>query len=135
MRRRDLIDLFELDLATGRLTTAAENAGDVFAWLRTPDRLLVFTMEEGGDHVLSEWAPGERRPIARFPGTDVIFGVTPAALTPDGNGLWIGSSRGSDRTRLVRVDLATGEQIGVDSHSVFDLDTPRPEADRASRPR
>ncbi|MFC4562170.1 S9 family peptidase [Nocardiopsis mangrovi] len=129
MRRPDLIDLFELDLATGRLTTAAENPGDVFAWLRTPDRLLVFTMEEGGDHVLSEWAPAERRPIARFPGTDVLLGVSPAAPTPDGNGLWIGSWRGSDRTRLVRVDLATGEQIGVDSHPVFDLDTPRPEAD------
>ncbi|MGW8531688.1 alpha/beta fold hydrolase [Nocardiopsis sp. NPDC055824] len=129
MRRPDLIDLFELDLATGRLTTAAENPGDVLSWLRTPDRLLAFTMEEGGDHVLSEWDAGERRPIARFPGADALFGVLPAAPTPDGGGLWIGSSRGSDRTRLVRVDLDTGEQTGVDSHPVFDLDTPRPEAD------
>ncbi|MER6827391.1 S9 family peptidase [Streptosporangium sp. NPDC000563] len=127
--RPDLIDLFELDLATGRLTLIAENPGDVLSWLNTSDRLLVFTIEEGGDHVLSEWAPGERRPIARFPGTDVLFGVAPVAPTPDGNGLWIGSSRGSDRTRLVRVDLATGEEIGVDSHPVFDLDTPRPEVD------
>ncbi|MGW5384148.1 alpha/beta fold hydrolase [Nocardia sp. NPDC003963] len=129
MRRPDLIDLFELDLVTGRLSTAAENPGDILSWLRTPDRLLVFTMEEGGDHVLSEWARGQRHPIARFPGTDTLFGVLPAALTPDGNGLWIGSSRGSDRTRLVRLDLTTGEQFGVDSHPVFDLDTPRPEAD------
>ncbi|WP_433696743.1 S9 family peptidase [Nocardiopsis sp. CA-288880] len=129
LRRPDLIDLFELDLATGSLTTAAESPGDVLSWLRTPGRLLAFTMEEGGDHVLSEWATGERRPIARFSGTDVLFGVLPAAPTPDGRGLWIGSSRGSDRTRLVRVDLDTGEQTGVDSHPVFDLDTPRPEAD------
>ncbi|MBW0106022.1 S9 family peptidase [Pseudonocardia sp. KRD291] len=128
-RRPDLIDLFELDLATGALTPVADNPGDVVSWLRSPERLLVFTMEEGGDHVLSEWAAGERRPIARFPGTDVLLAVVPAAPTPDGNGLWIGSSRGSDRTRLVRVDLATGEQTGVDSHPVFDLDTPRPEAD------
>ncbi|MEU0845940.1 S9 family peptidase [Streptomyces sp. NPDC005962] len=129
MRRPDLIDLFRLDLATGRLTTAAENPGDILSWLHTPDRLLVFTMEEGGDHVLSEWSQGEPRPIARFPGTDVLLAVFPAVLTPDGNGLWIGSARGSDRTRLVRVDLTTGEQSGVDSHPVFDLDTPRPEAD------
>lgn len=129
MRRPDLIDLFRLDLATGRLTTAAENPGDILSWLHTPDRLPVFTMEEGGDHVLSEWSHGEPRPIARFPGTDVLLAVFPAVLAPDGNGLWIGSARGSDRTRLVRVDLTTGEQSGVDSHPVFDLDTPRPEAD------
>ncbi|NVN52673.1 S9 family peptidase [Mycolicibacterium hippocampi] len=128
-RRRDVADLYELDLATGRLTLIAENPGDVQSWLRTPDRLLVFTMEDGGDHALSEWIRGHRLPISRFAGADAMFGVNPAALTPDGNGLWIGSSRGSDRTRLVRVDLTTGEQIGVDSHPVFDLDTPRPEAD------
>ena len=98
-------------------------------WLRTPGRLLAFTMEEGGDHVLSQWAQGELRTIARFSGTDFLFGLVPTVPTPDGNGLWIGSSRGSDRTRLVRVDLDTGEQIGVDSHPVFDLDTPRAEAD------
>ncbi|MFD7506503.1 alpha/beta fold hydrolase [Streptomyces sp. NPDC059850] len=129
MRRPDLIDLFRLDLATGRLTTAAENPGDILSWLHTPDQLLVFTMEEGGDHVLSEWSQGGPRPIARFPGTDVLLAVFPAVLAPDGNGLWIGSARGSDRTRLVRVDLTTGEQSEVDSHPVFDLDTPRPEAD------
>lgn len=128
-RRPDLADLFELDLATGRLAMLAENPGDVLSWLRTPRSFLAFTMEDGGDHVLSEWGAGHRRPITRFAGADALFGVLPIALTPDGTGLWIGSSRGSDRTRLVRVDLETGEQIGVDSHPVFDLDTPRPEAD------
>jgi dipeptidyl aminopeptidase/acylaminoacyl peptidase len=128
-RRPDLADLYELDLTTARLTLVAENPGDVTTWLRTPDRLLAVGMEDGGDHVLAEWADGVRRPIARFSGHDHMFGIMPCAPTPDGTGLWIGSSRGSDRTRLVRVDLATGEQIGVDSHPVFDLDTPRPEAD------
>ncbi|PWV44444.1 S9 family peptidase [Nocardiopsis sp. L17-MgMaSL7] len=129
MRRSDLVDLFELDLATGGLTGVAENPGDVLNWLRAPNRLLAFTLEEGGDHVLSEWAGADRLPIARFSGTDAPFGLLPAALTPDGEGLWTGSARGSDRTRLVRVDLDTGEETGVDSHPVFDLDTPRPEAD------
>ncbi|MGW9347625.1 Dipeptidyl aminopeptidase/acylaminoacyl peptidase [Nocardiopsis flavescens] len=128
-RRPDLIDLFELDLETGRLTTAAENPGDVLTWLHASGRLLAFTLEEDGEHVLSEWAHGGLRTIARFSGSDFPFGLTPAVPTPDGNGLWIGSPRGSDRTRLVRVDLETGEEAGVDSHPVFDLDTPRPEAD------
>ena len=128
-RRPDLGDLYELDLNTGVLTVAAENPGDIVSWLPTGKRVLAFTVGDDGDHMLSEWIDGGLRAITRFPGHDILFGVMPAAATPDGAGLWIGSSRGSDRTRLVRLDLTTGEQIGVDSHPVFDLDTPRPEAD------
>ncbi|MBE2998405.1 S9 family peptidase [Nocardiopsis sp. HNM0947] len=128
-RSPDLVDLYELDLDTGELTCAAENPGDVYTWLRSPDRLLSFSVEEGGDHLLSEWEPEGRRPIARFAGIDFPFGPAPAVLSPDGEGLWIGSPENSDRTRPVRVDLTTGEQSEVDSHPVFDLDTPRPEAD------
>ena len=43
-------------------------------------------------------------------------------VTPDGTGLWLGSYRDSDNTRLVRVDLTTGEETEVDSHPEFDLD-------------
>lgn len=128
-RRPELGDLYEIDLATGALTLVAENPGDIVLWLRTPKKVLAITVEDNGDHVLSEWVSGGLHTITRFPGDDVLFAVSPAAVTPDGNGLWIGSARGSDRTRLVRLDLTTGEQVGVDSHPTFDLDTPRPEAD------
>ncbi|TSI14084.1 S9 family peptidase [Brevibacterium aurantiacum] len=128
-RRADLIDLFDLDLATGELTLVAENPGEVISWLRVQGRVLAFTIEEGGDHLLSEWCKAEMRTIARFPSTDILLGVLPAVPTPDGTGLWIGSSRGTDRTRLVRLDLFTGEEVEVDNHPMFDLDTPRPETD------
>ncbi|MDT0330585.1 S9 family peptidase [Nocardiopsis lambiniae] len=128
-RRPDLIDLFELDLDTGELTTVAENPGDVFGWVATGSRVVAHTIEENGDHVYSRWNQGEPRPIARFLGTDAPFGVTPIVPTPDGTGLWIGSAAGSDLVRLVHLDLDTGEQTDVDSHPLFDLDTPRPEAD------
>ncbi|WP_017589951.1 S9 family peptidase [Nocardiopsis ganjiahuensis] len=128
-RRPDLVDLFELDLDTGGLTTVAENPGDVFGWVATGRRVVSHTIEENGDHVYSRWDQGQPRPIARFLGTDAPFGITPIVPTPDGNGLWIGSAHGSDRTRLVHLDLDTGERTDVDSHPAFDLDTPRPEAD------
>ncbi|MEU6701959.1 S9 family peptidase [Pseudonocardia sp. NPDC046786] len=129
-RSPELIDLHELDLDSGRLSLLAANPGDVIGWVYTPTgRILTFGITEDGTHLLSDWNAGEPRLISRFSGLDHPFGVSPFVPTPDGTGLWIGSARGSDRTRLVRVDLDTGEQIGVDSHPVFDLDTPRPEAD------
>ncbi|GAB3445543.1 S9 family peptidase [Streptomonospora sediminis] len=128
-RRADLIDFFELDLLSGELTPIAENSGDVVGWMRVAGRVLAFTIEEGGEHVLSERTGGETRTIARFPRSDILYGVHPAIPTADGRGLWIGSARGSDLTRVVRLDLETGEETEVDSHPVFDLDTPRPEVD------
>lgn len=56
-----------------------------------------------------------------YDGTDYPLGIYPVAVTPDGTGLWLGSNRDSDRTRLVRVDVATGEEFEVDSHPRFDL--------------
>ncbi|MBP2367510.1 S9 family peptidase [Pseudonocardia parietis] len=130
-RRPELIDFYEVDLDTGELSVLAENSGDVISWLRTSQgRVLAFAVQDDGTHLLSDWNDGDPRLITQFSGLDHVYGVSPSVPTPDGAGLWIGSSRGSDRTRLVRVDLDTGEQVGVGSHPVFDLDTPRPEADQ-----
>jgi dipeptidyl aminopeptidase/acylaminoacyl peptidase len=43
-------------------------------------------------------------------------------VTPDGTGIWLGSNEGTDRTRVVRLDVTTGKQTAVDSHAIFDLD-------------
>ncbi len=50
------------------------------------------------------------------------MGIYPMVVTPDGTGVWMGSNRGTDRTRLVRLDLTTGEETDVDSHPDLDLD-------------
>ena len=129
-RSPELIDLHELDLDTGRLTMVAENPGDVLGWMRTPSgRIVAFGLDDDGTHLLSDWNAGEPRVISRISGYDQPFGILPTVPTPDGTGLWTGSVRGSDRMRLVRIDLDTGEQHGVDSHPVFDLDVLRPTAD------
>ncbi|MFF5088622.1 hypothetical protein [Streptomyces niveus] len=78
-----------------------------------------------GDLELSRWdaATGALDPVARFAGGDSPLGVYPMEVTPDGAGVWLGSNRGSDRLRLARLDLATGEEHEVDSHPSYDLDT------------
>ena len=54
--------------------------------------------------------------VAMFDGTDYPMGVHPMVITPDGTGMWLGSNRGHRPARLVRLDLATGEETEVDSH-------------------
>jgi dipeptidyl aminopeptidase/acylaminoacyl peptidase len=129
-RNPALVDLHHLNLVTGELRTIAENPGRFIGWLPIADGLThAIVVNAAGDYELARYNDGNFDPVATFNGSDTPFGPLPWVPTPDGTGLWIGSNRGTDRTRLVRVDLATGEESEVDSHPVFDLDTPRTVAD------
>lgn len=119
-------DLYTLDIATGELTMLARNPGLVADLICTPDGdVCALALTADGDIELSQWdvGTGALRPVRTFDGADHPMGVQPFQLTPDGTGAWIGSSRGSDRTRLVRLDLTTGAETEVDSHPAHDLDT------------
>lgn len=119
-------DLYEADIASGELTLLAADPGQVAGLLCAPDgRMYAHTLTDDGDVQLSAWHPqeGKQAPITTVDGSDHPLGVHPFQLTPDGSAAWVGSNRGSDRTRLVRLDLTTGEETEVDSHPVLDLDT------------
>ena len=124
-RKIDEIDLHELDIATGELTLLAENPGHVHGWLYAGHGdPIARTPTDDGDLVLSRWdaESGALHRIVVFDGADYPMAPSPLELTPDGTGVWVGSNRGTDRTRLVRIDVATGEETEVDSHPSFDLD-------------
>lgn len=128
MNRRDPaeFDLYEADVATGELTMLARNPGRAGGLLCTPGGdLYTQGLTADGDIELARWdsATGKSSPVTTFDGGDHPMGVHPFQLTPDGTGVWLGSTRDSDRTRLARLDLATGEETVVDGHPLFDLDT------------
>lgn len=123
-RDPELFDAYELDIATGELTLLAENPGTVISWLSSQTgELFTNTLTADGDVELSHWDNGAKalRSIKIYDGADYPLGIHPIAVTPDGTGLWLGSNAGSDRTRLVRVDVATGAETEVDSHPTLDL--------------
>ncbi|WP_460357582.1 S9 family peptidase [Mycobacterium sp. ZZG] len=124
-RNAQLFDVYELDIATGDLTLLAENPGTASNWLRSDNgRLFATSLTPDGNLDLSRWdsESATLRSITTFDGSDHPVGIHPLVLTPDGTGVWMGSYRGSDRSRLVRIDLATGQEAEVDSHPQFDLD-------------
>ncbi|WP_409057568.1 alpha/beta fold hydrolase [Streptomyces sp. SYP-A7185] len=125
LRDRARFDLVELDIATGALTTLAQSPDGVEGWLYSEREPFALATTADGDISLSRWdgATGALDPVALFDGDDAPLGVYPLEATPDGTGVWVGSYRGSDRLRLARIDLATGEEHEVDSHPTFDLDT------------
>ena len=123
-RNPELVDAYELDIATGELTLLAENPGTVVGWISGPrGDLFTNTLTADGDIEISQWDPATRtlRPIKVYEGRDYPLGIHPIAVSPDGTGLWLGSYEGSDRLRLASLDVATGEETEVDSHPEYDL--------------
>lgn len=119
------IDFCEIDIATGAFTVLSEGAAGSDAGMVGPDgeQYGVTPTPEGHFELRHrDRATGTQRVVTEFDGADHPLGLHPARLTPDGTGMWVGSHRGSDRLRLVRIDLATGEETDVDSHPRFDLD-------------
>ncbi|MFN6552316.1 alpha/beta fold hydrolase [Mycolicibacterium septicum] len=125
-RTPTLMDAYELDIATGELTMVAKNPGNGSGWRASSNGELFSTaLTADGDVELFQWEPQTEtlRSIVTFDGRDYTMGLYPITVTPDGTGIWIGSNDGTDRTRIVRVDVVTGERTHVDSHPVYDVDT------------
>ncbi|MEV5809998.1 S9 family peptidase [Streptomyces parvulus] len=126
MRNATEYDLVELDITTGKRSIVAKRFGSGPGWFRSrTGDLFRMTKTAEGDLQVSRRhrSRGTMKPLAVVNGRDHPLGPYPVQITPDGTAAWVGSNRGTDRTRLIRVDLRTREESEVDSHSVYDLDT------------
>ena len=125
LRSPDRFDAYRLRLANGRLTLVGENPGNVIGWV--PDRdgrvRAAYAQTPSGDYeILAREGEGDPlRVVAGYANEDE---GTPYAFTADGTALWVGSGRDSDLSRLVRLDLASGEETVVDQDDQVDLSGP-----------
>ena len=121
-REHALFDTYELDIASGELRMIAENPGHAGWLVGADDELYVTTTNDAGDIEMARWNGGDPQPVATFTGDDFPVGISPFEFSADRRSVLVPSYRGTDRTHLVRLDLATGEQTLVDSHPTLDLD-------------
>ncbi len=106
-----LHDVYRLDLVTGELALQVKNPGFV-GWLADaqlviraaakpqPDGGLILQVRDDGD---AEW-----RPLLTIPGDDAA-GFDLIAFSEDGASLLATTSVGAETSRLIRVDVATGD--------------------------
>jgi hypothetical protein len=124
MNQRDpsAFDVHRLHLGTGAAELVAENPGDVGSWVTDRHgRLLAAVAQtaEGDTEIRVRASEDEPfRSLAVYANED---GGDVHGFTPDGDGLWVGSAKGTDRKRLVRLDLGTAEEAVVDEHPAVDL--------------
>jgi dipeptidyl aminopeptidase/acylaminoacyl peptidase len=124
LRDRHAFDMYRVDLETGAVTLEATNPGDVLTWTTDNDFVIRAATAFDGKTAASivrvrdaadkPWRDLVVMPFERalFAG-EVFIGSLVAGFDPDGKSLVIHSALHSDKGRLVRVDLRSGEELGV----------------------
>jgi dipeptidyl aminopeptidase/acylaminoacyl peptidase len=112
-RDRRTFDMYRIKLASGEATLDTENPGDVIGWRTDADfsiRAAIAADPRTGDKLLrvrnAEGQPW--RLLIRFP-----FGENASvhAFDASGDKLFVSSSLGIDKTRLLVVDVASGQTL------------------------
>ena len=107
-----LHDVYRLDLPTGELTKLIDNPGYA-GWLADEDMVVrgaIAPLPDGGyDMLVRDDAQSDWRTLLRILADDAAVSG-PLAFTGDGKSLVAISSVGANTGRLVRIDLATGEE-------------------------
>lgn len=115
LRDKSLFDQYRIDLSTGAVVLDTENPGDVLGWLTDPNfvlRAVIAGNPADGGTIMrvrdSKEAPW--RDLLKWP-----FGEEggPVDFTADGKGLYIITTSDSDTNRLVKIDAATGKELGT----------------------
>lgn len=124
LRDRHAFDMYRVDFETGAVTLEATNPGDVLTWTTDNDFVIRAATAFDGKTAASivrvrdaadkPWRDLVVMPFERalFAG-EVFIGSLVAGFDPDGRSLVIHSALHSDKGRLVRVDLRSGEELGV----------------------
>jgi len=126
----ELHDVYRLDLRTGELAREVENPGFI-AFLADASLVVRGAFAPHPDGAISllvrdasrgDGADGDWRELLAIPADDAIS-TDAVAFSADGESLLLISSVGEQTARLVRVDLATGEQVELagDADQVADV--------------
>ena len=117
-------DVYHLDLATGELTLVAKNPGNVAGWVsdtRFKVRGAVTAQPDGGLELLvrdteeSEW-----RKILTWSADDAL-NSGPVGFTQDGQSLYLEDARNANASRLVKLNLATGDLTLIAEDPQYDV--------------
>lgn len=121
--RRDLHDVYRLDLPTGELTKVAENPG-YLSWLVDTDLRVrggTAMRPDGGSTIhLALAGADEARPWLDVPYEDVM-GTRVIGFARDGTTCYLLSSIGANASRLFAIDLATGRQTLLTEDPTYDV--------------
>ena len=124
LRIPHVADMYRINLTTGAVVLDTENPGDVLSFTADADFVIraatSFNLETAETNLRVR--DGQNRPwrdLAVWPFEQMGMygqingGTVVADFAPDGKSLFVVSALGSDKQRLVRIDVRTGKEMAV----------------------
>ncbi|MGC1817345.1 MAG: S9 family peptidase [Casimicrobiaceae bacterium] len=109
-RVKEVFDVYDLDLATGKLTLVAENPGDITAWGADHAGQIRYAIATDGvnnTYLYRESGDGKFKPVLT---TSFREQFAPQFFTADNKKLYVASNIGRDKVAIVLVDPATAKE-------------------------
>lgn len=119
-----LHDVYRINLVSGSRTLVAENSEGVAGWLADHNlkvRAAAKSDLKGGFDLLVREEPESAWRTLTSWGTEDSLNSRPIGFTPDGRGLYVLNSAGSNTTELRRMDLATGQEKVLTRDNTYDV--------------
>jgi dipeptidyl aminopeptidase/acylaminoacyl peptidase len=118
-------DAYRIDIATGKATMVAQNPGDVDAWQAdTHGRVLAALALLKNTQTEIRVRPDESAPFKPLTTYNYDDQVAPHGFGADGSFIYVTSARGSNVSRLVKLDVKSGRETVIDQDPEFDVDGP-----------
>ncbi len=123
-RNPQLHDVHRADLRTGKLTLEAQNDQGFVGWV-ADDEFKVrgavrITPEAGTALEVRDTTDSAWRTLVKWDAEDTL-GSGPLGFTPDGSGMYLISSAGSNTGQLRQIDLSTGKETTLASDPDSDV--------------
>jgi dipeptidyl aminopeptidase/acylaminoacyl peptidase len=122
LRDRRLMDVHEVNLATGAVTLVAENPGDVVGWDSNDDlvvRVAQSMKPDGGTEIrVRDGAGASWKTFVTAPFGEDVNAID---ITGDGKGLILSSSLDANTSRVIQKDIATGTETVIAENPNVDV--------------
>ena len=112
-RVKEVFDVYELDLASGKLTQVAQNPGNITAWGADHAGQLRYAIATDGVNQTYLYRDDVKAPFKAVLTTTFRDNFAPQFFTADNRKLYVASNIGRDKVAIVLVDPATAKEEKV----------------------
>jgi dipeptidyl aminopeptidase/acylaminoacyl peptidase len=112
-RNKEVFDVYDLDLATGKLTLVAENPGNITSWGADHAGRIRYAIATDGVNNTYLYRDDPKAPFKPVLTTSFRDSFGPQFFTADNKKLYVASNIGRDKVAIVLVDPATAREEKV----------------------
>ncbi len=122
-RNKAAFDMHRITISTGEAKLDTQNPGTLHSWATDKNFVIraaiATSMQDGGTDLLTRGKPGDEWKVAKHWSNEEEGSI--AGFGPDVNTLYIIGNHNANTTRLVKLDLATGDESIIAMDKEYDV--------------